>query len=170
MASRVARIASLPGLLLLGTAAAWAGRGDLDPNYGEGGRASTIPGVMRALPGDRLVIADAATEEGSRIRMVDAAGKNVPDFGDGGVALIPSPASAGTFQPEAAALAPNGDMIFVRPLVGSVNVDLGAELLDEPLCREYVDQLILDPDDEHFIAQLSVSRADGSLVCTGIAP
>ena len=67
MASRVAQIASC--FLLLGTAAAWAGRDDIDPDYGEGG-----------------------------------------------VALIPSSASAGTFQPEAAALAPNGDMIFVGPL------------------------------------------------------
>ena len=38
MASRIARIASLPGLLLLVNAAAWAGRGDIDPNYGDHAR------------------------------------------------------------------------------------------------------------------------------------
>jgi hypothetical protein len=51
-------------LSLLGIAPAWAGRGDLDPYYGEGGRVSAIPEVMLALSGDRLAIAEAATEAG----------------------------------------------------------------------------------------------------------
>ena len=48
--------------------------------------------------------------------MVDATGRNVPAFGDGGVVLIDSLAAARTFLPEAAALGPNGDMIFVGSL------------------------------------------------------
>jgi hypothetical protein len=52
---------------------------------------------------------------------------------------------------------------------GSVTVDLGAELLGQPLSHENVDHLVLDPDGEHMIAQLSMSHADGSLACGGIA-
>ena len=74
MANRVARIASLPGLLLLVNAAAWAGRGDVDPNYGDGGRVSRPNGTVLALPGDRLVILEV-TGEGLRVRMVDATGQ-----------------------------------------------------------------------------------------------
>jgi hypothetical protein len=121
MASRTFQLASLPVLLMLGTAA-WAGRGDIDPNYGEGGRVATSsPRVLLALPDDRLVIADAdaATEEGFRVRMVDATGQNVPSFGDGGVVVIDSLAAERTFSPEAAALAPNGDMIFAGSLWGT---------------------------------------------------
>jgi hypothetical protein len=75
------------------------------------------PGVLLALPGDRLVIADRGTGEGFRVRLVDATGRNVPSFGDDGVVLIDSSPAARTFQPDnTAALAPNGDMIFVGPL------------------------------------------------------
>ena len=95
MVSRIARFASVSGLLLLVNTASWAGRGDIDPNYGEGGGLAVPPGVLLALPGDRLVIADAATEEGLRVRMVDATGRNVADFGEGGVVRIDSSATAG---------------------------------------------------------------------------
>ena len=115
MTSRIARIGSIPGLLLLVSTAAWAGRGDIDPNYGEGGRLVTLAGVMLALPGDRLVFGEH-TDEGFRIRMVDEAGQNVPEFGEGGIVLINSSVAARIFQPESAALAPNGDMIFVGAL------------------------------------------------------
>jgi MYXO-CTERM domain-containing protein len=115
MASRIARIASLPALLLLGTTAAWAGRGDIDPNYGEGGQLVIGPSVPLVLPGDRLVIAEG-TDQGFRIRMVDAAGRSVPTFGIDGVVVIDSSAAALAFRPMAAALAPNGDMIFVGGL------------------------------------------------------
>ena len=124
MASLITRFIATLSFLLLGAAPAWAGRGDIDPNYGEGGRLAAPLGVQLVLPGDRLVIADGGTGEGFRIRMVDAAGRNVPAFGDGGVALIDSSAAARTFLPEAAALAPNGDMIFV----GSLS-DTGARAL-----------------------------------------
>jgi len=59
------------------------------------------------------VIADARTNGGSRVRMVDSTGQNVPSFGDGGIVLIDSLAAARSFLREAAALGPNGDMIFV---------------------------------------------------------
>jgi hypothetical protein len=53
---------------------------------------------------------------------------------------------------------------------GSVTVDLGAELLGEPLARTYIDQLALDPDREHVVAQLSVSLGlEHRLPCSGIA-
>lgn len=116
MANQIARIVSLPGLLLLVSTASWAGRGDIDPNYGEGGRVSAVSAVLLALPGDRLVIADAATEEGLRVRMVDATGQNVLDFGTRGVVRIAHSAAAASFWPEAAALAQNGDMIFAGSL------------------------------------------------------
>ena len=103
---------AIHALMLLGAATAWAGRGDVDPNYGEGGKVSA--GTLLALPGDRLAIANAG-EEGPRIRMVDATGQVVPDFGEGGSVLINSPA-LGTFEQAAAALAPNGDMIFMGVL------------------------------------------------------
>ena len=79
---------------------------------------------MLALPGDRLMIADGGSGEGFRVRMVDAAGQNVPTFGDGGVVLIDSSAAARTFRPDTAAFGPNGDMIFVGPLT-----DTGARAL-----------------------------------------
>ena len=110
------RIITSALLLLLGSATAWAGRGDVDPNYGDGGQLVTIgPSVLLALPGDRLVVGEA-TGEGFRVRMVDATGRNVPAFGEGGVVLIDSSSAARTFVPEGAALAPNGDMIFVGSL------------------------------------------------------
>jgi len=52
---------------------------------------------------------------------------------------------------------------------GSVTVDLGAALLGEPVSSDYIDQMALDPDGEHVVARLSVSLADGSLACSGIA-
>ena len=109
---QVAGMSVIHGLMLLGVATAWAGRGDVDPNYGEGGRLQIPPAVLLALPGDRLVIADGGTGEGFRVRMVDATGQNVLSFGDGGIVLIDSE----TFLPEAAALGPNGDMIFAGSL------------------------------------------------------
>ena len=114
MASQITRFIATLSLLMLGAAPAWAGRGDIDPNYGGGGRLAFASGVQVALPGDRLAIANAG-EEGPRIRMVDATGQVVPDFGEGGSVLINSPA-LGTFEQAAAALAPNGDMIFMGVL------------------------------------------------------
>ena len=113
---QIARVIAIHALMLVGAATAWAGRGDVDPNYGEGGRLQIPSGVLLALPGDRLVIADGGTGEGFRVRMVDATGQNVPSFGDGGTVLIDSLAAARTFRPEAAALGPNGDMIFMGAL------------------------------------------------------
>jgi uncharacterized delta-60 repeat protein len=113
---QVAGMIAIHALMLLGAATAWAGRGDVDPNYGEGGHVSAVSAALLALPGDRLVIADAATEDGLRVRMVDATGRNVLDFGERGVVRIASSAAAETFWPEAAALAQNGDMIFVGSL------------------------------------------------------
>jgi len=108
---QVAGMIVIHALMLLCAAPAWAGRGDIDPNYGEGGRLSIAPSARLALPGDRLVIGER-TDEGFRVRMVDATGQNVPAFGDGGVVLIDSSDVARSLWPEAAALAPNGDMIF----------------------------------------------------------
>jgi uncharacterized delta-60 repeat protein len=108
-----ARTAALPGLLLLVSTAAWASRGDIDPNYGEDGGVSILDdSVLLALPNDRLVIA-AATGQGFGVRMVDAAGKSVAAFGEGGVVIVDSSDAARAFWPEVATVALNGDMIFL---------------------------------------------------------
>lgn len=100
------------GVSALACTAAWAGRGDIDANYGEAGRVAAVPGAVLALSGDRLVIADIA-ELGFRVRMVDANGNSVPTFGaDGVVQFDPLSAIWAAFAPEAAVLAPNGDLIF----------------------------------------------------------
>ena len=110
LASCVRRLAASIGLTLLCIATAWAGRGDIDPNYGEGGRLAIVAGAQLALPGDRLAIADVG-EEGFHLPMVDATGQNVSAFGDDGDVSIGSL----SFYPHVAALAPNGDMIFMGP-------------------------------------------------------
>lgn len=128
MGIRIVRIASLPALLLFFSAEAWPARGDIDPNYGEGGQLVTIqPSVLLALPGDWLAVGQGTdgSGDGFRIRMIDATGRRVPTFGQNGVALIDSSAAARTFWPEAAALAPNGDMIFM----GASSDTLARELL-----------------------------------------
>ena len=56
---QIAGMIAIHALMLLGAATAWAGRGDVDPNYGEGDRLAIAPSVLLALPGDRLVIADS---------------------------------------------------------------------------------------------------------------
>src|SRR5688572_12980255 len=127
---QIAGMIAIQALMLLGAATAWAGRGDVDPNDGEGGRLSATEGALLALPGDRLVIADAATEEGLRVRMVDATGRNVPAFGDGGVVLM-HPSAA--FWPDAAALAPNGDMIFMGSQDNSVRALLRLDKEGQPV-------------------------------------
>ena len=110
MASRTVQLASLPVLLMSGIATAWAGRGDFDPNYGEGGGVSILEdSVLLALPNDQHVIG-AATDQGVGVRIVDAAGKSVQAFGEGGVVIVDSSDAARAFWPEAAAVALNGDM------------------------------------------------------------
>jgi uncharacterized delta-60 repeat protein len=117
MASQITRLIATLSLLLLGAAPAWAGRGDIDPNYGEGGRlaGSCCYGVFEfPLTGDRLLIShENGGNLGVYLRMVDATGQPVPSFGDSGVLVIDSSARALTFQALAAALAPNGDIVFV---------------------------------------------------------
>jgi len=108
---QIAGMIAIHALMLLGAATAWASRGDVDPNYGEGGRVSAPNGAVLALPGDRLVILEV-TGEGLSVRMVDATGRSVPTFGEGGAVSIPTVG----FWPQAGALAPNGDMIFAGPL------------------------------------------------------
>ncbi len=117
---QVAGMVAIHALMLLGAATAWAGRGDIDPNYGEGGRLPISPSATLALPGDRLLITEAI-DAGLRVRMVDAAGHDVPTFGEGGVVEIDSSEAAWPFWPDFAAHAPNGDMI----LAGS-RLDTGA--------------------------------------------
>jgi len=63
---------AIHALMLLGAATAWAGRGDVDPNYGEGGKVSA--GTLLALPGDRLAIPFHHTDVGQRAPAVPDAG------------------------------------------------------------------------------------------------
>jgi uncharacterized delta-60 repeat protein len=99
-------ITAIIGLLAsLGGTAALAGRGDLDPGYGAGGRltAGTIfydPNIRPAsdlvalnLPDDRLM-----TVEGSLVRRFDPDGRLDLTFGDNGETVIPLPAATPSFS------------------------------------------------------------------------
>jgi hypothetical protein len=114
MASRIAGIACLPGLLLFVNAPAWAGRGDIDPNYGIGGQLELGPGELELLnlPDDRLIIVASADEGDFAIRVVNGDGHDDPTVGDGGYVSIPTPAATPSFQPEAATLGANGEFLI----------------------------------------------------------
>jgi MYXO-CTERM domain-containing protein len=117
--------------------------GDIDTTYGAEGR---------------LVVAERAW----------ARGLPLPD---GGLLIVASrDESASQNDTEFLKFDRNGQPDFeFGSGTGSVTVDFGTLFLGEPLAREYIHQLILDPDGKHVVAQLSISRAEGSLACGGIA-
>src|SRR5262245_25692604 len=89
MAIRITRIASLPGLLLLLNAAAWAGRGDMDPDYGFLGKLVTEPEESIFLPDDRLLRLEAGESVSEfRVRVFDRTGHDDSAFGEGGLVAI----------------------------------------------------------------------------------
>jgi hypothetical protein len=116
MASHIARIASLPCLLLLANAAAWAGRGDIDPNYGEGGQFSAGSGTVLSLQDSRLLIDVTDSADAFKVRVVDARGRDDPNFGNGGYALITTPPATPQFLPDAVALGPDGEVYVAGTL------------------------------------------------------
>jgi hypothetical protein len=103
MASRIARIASLPGLLLLVSAASWAGRGDIDPTYGESGALAIGAEAVVALPDDRLAII-----YGNAVSVADSNGRVVDTYGDDGQAVVPTPSHLPRFQAWGVAAGPDG--------------------------------------------------------------
>jgi hypothetical protein len=111
MASRIARTASLPALLLLGTTAAWAGRGDIDPNYGEGGALAINNYVVISLPDDRLAILGQ-----SSVSVADSSGRAVDSFGDHGNVSIPLPAGMARFESYAGAAGADGQVLIYGDL------------------------------------------------------
>ena len=111
MASRVAQIASLPGLLLLGTAAAWAGRGDIDPNYGAGGALAMNAEILIALPSDRLAVIDR-----NSVSVADSNGRIVTSYGEDGQAVVPMPADMPRFQALGAAPGRDGRLVVFGDL------------------------------------------------------
>ncbi len=177
---KVAGIAAIHGLMLVGAATAWAGRGDFDPHYGHGGQLSVGPSVFLGLPDDRLIVGEF-TGEGFRIRMVDSVGRNVPEFGDGGAVLIDSSAAARKFQPQAAALATNGEMIFLGSLSNSgtqvlLRLDEDAQPVStfgnggdgfvELSVSSTARKMVIDPDGRIVLAEGSTDPENN---CVGIA-
>jgi uncharacterized delta-60 repeat protein len=109
---QVARMVAFSALMLLGAATAQAGRGDVDPNYGMGGKVELGSGGLLKLPDDRLIIVEPANEGEFKVRVVDGDGRDDPTFGDGGYVTISTPAATPSFLPDAAALGPNGEFLI----------------------------------------------------------
>jgi hypothetical protein len=103
MVSRRVPIASLPGLVLLVNAVAWAGRGDIDPNFGESGALAMGAEAVAALLGDRLAII-----YGNAVTVADSNGRIVATYGDNGQAVVPTPSHLPRFQALGVAAGPDG--------------------------------------------------------------
>jgi hypothetical protein len=116
MFKQAARLIVIHVLMLLGAATAWAGRGDVDPNYGEGGQLAPGPGNVLTLPDGRLLIDTTDTGDAFKVRLVDAYGHDDQAFGASGHASIPTPVSAPWFFPVFATLGPDGE-IYVEGLL-----------------------------------------------------
>jgi uncharacterized delta-60 repeat protein len=108
MAHHLAKNIAVGALLLIGAPLGWAGPGDIDPNFGSGGRLQ--PGSLLVLPDDRLVIG-AGADGGIRVTRFDANGKVDPTFRDGGAPLIYPPILSG-FDVYGAAQTPDGGLLF----------------------------------------------------------
>lgn len=113
------RLTASLGMTLLGIATAWAGQGDIDPDYGIGGSRERGPGVLLTLPDDRLMVVDGESESEIKVRVIDGNGRDDPTFGDGGVVTIPAPAATPLFVPSSAALGPKGELLIEGTLWAS---------------------------------------------------
>jgi hypothetical protein len=98
-------------LMLLGAATAWAGRGDVDPNYGAGGALEVGTYVVIGLPDDRLAILGQ-----NSVSVADSNGRAVNSFGDHGQVVIPLPAGMARFEAYAGAAGPDGQVLFYGAL------------------------------------------------------
>jgi hypothetical protein len=101
-------------LLLLSSATAWAGPGDIDPHFGTSGRLEAGSySVMLSLPDDRLVVAEGA-DDGLHVRRFDANGQVDSTFGSGGEVIVPLLAAqpGSFFGPDHIAAAPEDALLF----------------------------------------------------------
>ena len=116
------RIITSALLLLLGSATAWAGPGDIDVNFGLGWSYD----AMALLPDDRLMIV-----VGDRVVRFDANGKIDPTFGDGGEVHIPLPDATPFFDASHAAATPDGGLL----IAGYLSDATGTQWLEVVLLR-----------------------------------
>lgn len=96
----------IQAFMWLGSTPAWAGPGDIDPNYGAGGALKIGAESFASLPGNRLAIFG-----GGGVRMVDASGQVVSAYGVDGQAAIPAPADTPYFFPWGAAPGADGRLL-----------------------------------------------------------
>jgi hypothetical protein len=108
---QVTGMIAVHALMLLGAATAWAGRGDVDPNYGAGGALEVGNYVVIGLPDDRLAILGQ-----NSVSMADSNGRAVNSFGDHGQVVIPLPAGMARFEAYAGAAGPDGQVLFYGAL------------------------------------------------------
>ena len=111
MKSQITRFVATLSLMLLGATSAWAGRGDIDPNYGESGALAIEGYLLIGLPSDRLAIF-----EGSSVRLVDSNGRAVSSFGDSGQAVVQIPAGMARFEASGAAAGADGRLVVYGKL------------------------------------------------------
>jgi len=166
-AGRIARVATLPCLLLLGSASAWAGRGDIDPNYGEGGALAIGNYVVISLPDDRLAILGQNT-----VSVADSNGRAVSSFGDHGQVVIPLPAGVARFEAYAGAAGPDGQVLIYGALSDGAYTERyeAIYLLD---ARGHSDSAF-GGNDDGFFRLTGESNADGvtpfNYVASGLDP
>jgi uncharacterized delta-60 repeat protein len=120
MAKHLTACITISALLLVGATRAWAGPGDIDSNYGSGGRvAAGWRAVTLALPDDRLIVGEPYSSKRFRVRALNANGQPDTTFGNGGEVLVPLPATQPGFELRFAVALPNGGMLFAGLLSNS---------------------------------------------------
>ena len=167
---QVAGMIATHALMLLGAATAWAGRGDVDPNYGKGGALAIGADVLIGLPNDRLAIIG-----GGSVSVADSNGRAVSSFGDDGQAVVPTPADNTLgFQAWGAAPGTDGRLLVYGILsdAGATRVYEAMFLLDAPC---HADSVFGGNDDGFFRVTgesiaLENSLAPATLVAFALDP
>lgn len=121
MVKHLAELITIGALLFVGATRGWAGPGDIDPNFGTGGRLELLNEVSLVLPDDRVVVAYNAGN--LIVARLDANGKVDPTFGEGGPTLrdggetrVPKPDAWPRFYASYAGATPDGGLLFAGPL------------------------------------------------------
>src|SRR5262245_25300203 len=117
---------TIGALLLLGATRGWAGPGDIDANFGNGGRMDSWGQALVVLPDDRLVTID----DGGSVARFNADGSVDRTFGTGGRVTIPLPSTTPGFDPCCATSTSDGGLL----LAGLVR-DAGLTELFEAVLR-----------------------------------